>query len=316
MSISRATFLHFPFFQKEALINAMINHATGQRTLPSKSNKKPMRRDDGMMQSQLSFGQKPKCMSQIKWLREMVMEKLGRLLILYCLLDKTLTSLGPCVKINPNLYWLVGRLHIIAYRGTEKPTRFCLPALLAGFKKWDFPEYRYERTAFIWPTRDDLLEYEEALYLDVEMDNLPGDTTKSDNLASETESKTPVEISNDGEEFEGSVSKSIQGARHVTTLYKECIERKWKALLARKNTGKGKTAMRAPGLERFEAGKWYDIWSSSAVISTYFRLCVHKDGTQSCYCLRHSERTPQRTFYRRRSSGTNILAKRKKSRLV
>lgn len=246
----------------------MINHATGQRTLPSKSNKKPMRKYDGMMQSQLSFGQKPKCTSQMKRLREMVMEKLGRLLILYRLLDKTLIALGPCVKINPNLYWLVGRLHIIAYRGTEKPTRFCLPALLAGFKKWDFPEYRYERTAYIWPTREDLLEYEEALYLDVEMENLPGDMTKSDNLASEKgfrtpatpeKGATPVEIPNDGEEFEGRVSKSIQGARHVTTLYKECIERKWKALLVRKNMGKGKAAMRASGLERFEAGKWYDI---------------------------------------------------------
>jgi len=254
----------------------------------------------------------------------MVMEKLGRLLILYCLLDKTLISLGPCVKINPNLYWLIGRLHIIAYRGTEKPTKFCLPALLAGFKKWDFPEYRYERTAFIWPTREDLLEYEQALYLDVEMENLPGDMTKSDNLVSEMGSKipvipekgaTPVEIPNNDEEFEGWVSKSIQGARYVTTLYKERIERKWKALLARKNTGKEKTAMRAPGLERFEAGKWYDIWSSS-IISSCFRSCVHKDGTQSCYCLRHSERTPQRTFYHRRTSGTNILAKRKKSRLV
>jgi len=194
----------------------------------------------------------------MKRLREMVMEKLGRLLILYCLLDKTLIALGPCVKINPNLYWLVGRLHIIAYRGTEKPTRFCLPALLAGFKKWDFPEYRYERTAYIWPTREDLLEYEEALYLDVEMEDLASEKGFR-TPATPEKGATPVEIPNDGEEFEGRVSKSIQGARHVTTLYKERIERKWKTLLVRKNTGKGKTAMRASGLERFEAGKWYDI---------------------------------------------------------
>jgi len=82
----------FLFFQKEALVNAMINHATGQRILPSKLNKKPVRKDDGMMQSQLSFGQKPKCTSQMKRLREMVMEKLGTLLIPYRLLDKSLTS--------------------------------------------------------------------------------------------------------------------------------------------------------------------------------------------------------------------------------
>lgn len=270
-------FIYFPFLQKEVLINAMINHATGQRTLPpvekkiGKLSKKLTRKDDGLTQTQLSFGQKPKYMSQMKRLREMAMKKLGRVLIIYRLLDEIFISSGPCVKINPNLYWLVGRLHIIAYRGTEKPTKFCLPALLAGFKKWNFPEYRYERTGSIWPTREDLLEYEEALYLDVEMENLPEDIFKLDNLASEKRFKTPVTprkgatpaeeeecMPDNGEEFESKASKSIQYARHATVLYKERIEVKWKALLARKDAEKKKAVMRAPGLERFEAGKWFD----------------------------------------------------------
>jgi len=270
-------FIYFPFLQKEVLINAMINHATGQRTLPpvekkiGKLSKKLTRKDDGLTQTQLSFGQKPKYMSQMKRLREMAMKKLGRVLIIYRLLDEIFISSGPCVKINPNLYWLVGRLHIIAYRGTEKPTKFCLPALLAGFKKWNFPEYRYERTGSIWPTREDLLEYEEALYLDAEMENLPEDMFKSDNLASEKRFKTPVTprkgatpaeeeecMPDNGEEFESKASKSIQYARHATVLYKERIEVKWKALLARKDAEKKKAVMRAPGLERFEAGKWFD----------------------------------------------------------
>lgn len=67
--------------QKEALINAMIDHAIGQHTLPSlakgKGKKKQTSKNDGMIQSQLSFGQKPKTVSQLKRLREMAMERLG-----------------------------------------------------------------------------------------------------------------------------------------------------------------------------------------------------------------------------------------------
>jgi hypothetical protein len=59
----------------------MIDHAMGQHTLPSlaksKGKKKQVPRNDGMVQTQLSFGQKPKIVSQLKRLREMAMERLG-----------------------------------------------------------------------------------------------------------------------------------------------------------------------------------------------------------------------------------------------
>ncbi|KAJ3554977.1 hypothetical protein NP233_g12311 [Leucocoprinus birnbaumii] len=263
--------------RKELLINAMINNAAGQKTLPSAIAKKQSGKSgkkqayDGMVQTQLSFGQKPKDLSQMKRLREMA-----------------LARLGPCVKINPNLYWLVGRLHIIAYRGTEKPTKLCLPALLAGFKKWNFPEYRYERTGSIWPTRQELLEYEEALYLDVEMENPPEDASTTANSTAETRLKTPStpakapstplktskteqaagtpkteeeeqssSMQTNDDDYEAKGSQTVQRARHATKLYKECIEAKWKALLVRKDSEKGKEVMRASGLERFEAGHVY-----------------------------------------------------------
>lgn len=182
------------------------------------------------------------------------------------------------MKINPNLCWLVGRLHIIAYRATEKSTKYCLPALLAGFKKWNFPQYAYERDGTIWPTREHFLEYEEALYLEVEMDNLPEDPT------ADLRCKTPMLLVNGPttplrtpqtkqvastsklvkgettllfqaeEEERGRESQSVQRARHIKKLFKEQIEPKWKALLARKDQEKGKTVVRSPGLERFEAG--------------------------------------------------------------
>jgi Fanconi-associated nuclease 1 len=59
----------------------MIDHAMGQHTLPSlakgKGKKKQSSKNDGMVQTQLSFGQKPKAVSQLKRLREMAMERLG-----------------------------------------------------------------------------------------------------------------------------------------------------------------------------------------------------------------------------------------------
>ncbi|KAF5358415.1 hypothetical protein D9756_001293 [Leucocoprinus leucothites] len=314
-----------PTMRKELLINAMINHATGQKTLPSiakktgKSSQKQTRKDDGMLQTQLSFGQKPKDMSQMKRLREMA-----------------LARLGPCVKINPNLYWLVGRLHIIAYRGIEKPTKLCLPALLAGFKKWNFPEYKYERTGSIWPTREDLLEYEEALYLDVEMENPPEDGSNSTGPAPETRLKTPATPAKepatplrtpqtgkvtatpkteDGEpalplqaateepEVEGRASQTVQRARHATKLYKERIEAKWKLLLARKDLEKGKTVMRAPGLERFEAGHVYTRMAHKAA-TAYGSLKEHHKELAILVDLleqTHWRKGKRATWYERRA---------------
>ncbi|KAF7778490.1 hypothetical protein Agabi119p4_2835 [Agaricus bisporus var. burnettii] len=246
--------------RKEALINAMIDHAIGQHTLPSlakgKGKKKQTSKNDGMIQSQLSFGQKPKTVSQLKRLREMAMERLG-----------------PCVKINPNISWLIGRLHIISYRGTEKPTKYCLPALLAGFKKWKFPDYEYERTGTIWPTREDLLEYEEALYLEVEMENLPEEASRSTSLVPENQGSNGKVAGNSivkterdksvslirqvTEDPEVTASLNIRRARHMKNLYRAKIEPKWRVLLVRKEQEKGKAVERSPGLERFEAGHVY-----------------------------------------------------------
>lgn len=279
----------------------MINYAAGQHTLPSLTRGKKKGKDkqapkyDGMIQTQLSFGQKPKDISQLKRLREMALEKLGMsFLSLEYRNDSSFP--GPCVKINPNLHWLVGRLHIISYRGTEKPTKYCLPALLAGFKKWNFPEYVYQRDGSIWPTREDLLEYEEALYLDVEMENLPEDASKPSSAAPGSRLKTPATpVKGHHTPFETPRTKgsgvkassaptpiqkveeqepalgaadavvvseevkeslSIQRAKHIKKLFKERIQPKWKALLARKDQEKGKAAARTPGLERFEAGEF------------------------------------------------------------
>jgi Fanconi-associated nuclease 1 len=95
-------FLNKPL-QKEKIVNALLDHAAGQRTLPALAkhkgktkskgksayksdgmvqtqlsfSQKPLRDPDGMVQTQLSFAQNPKDVSQMKRLREMVMNKLG-----------------------------------------------------------------------------------------------------------------------------------------------------------------------------------------------------------------------------------------------
>lgn len=134
------------------------------------------------------------------------------------------------------------------------------------------------------------MEYEEALFLDVDMENPPEDAframsipaeVKLSTLATPTKNcndllKTPQAGSSskngelivkaeanrsdlplDGAEAseEIRVSLSIQRARHIKKLYQERIEPKWKELLARKDQEKGKVAVRTPGLERFEAGR-------------------------------------------------------------
>jgi Fanconi-associated nuclease 1 len=169
----------------------------------------------------------------------------------------------------------------------------CLPALLAGFKKRNYPEYKYERTASIWPTREDLLEYEEALYIDVEMENPPEDASKTTTDSTpvarfktpmtpakgfttplstpqtdvgaltpkmeDTPSKIILPCVDEDLEFQGKMTESKQRAKHATKLYKERIEAKWKGLLMRKDLEKGKEVMRPAALERFEAGECVTI---------------------------------------------------------
>ncbi|KAF9447872.1 hypothetical protein P691DRAFT_705955 [Macrolepiota fuliginosa MF-IS2] len=277
--ISRSMKVGTLTMRKDVLINAMVDHAIGQHTLPTlakrmeKGKGKQAPKYDGLVQTQLSFGQKPKVISQLKRLRDMA-----------------LARLGPCVKINPNLYWFVGRLHLIAYRGTEKPNKYCLPALLAGFKKWNFPEYIYQRDGSIWPTREDFLEYEEALYLDAEMENPPEDVSRAPGVSPRAGSKAPttpsknrfipsktpqtketptlgqkveenelaspapgvVEVNEDAKQ-----PVSIQRARYAKKLFVERIQPKWRELVVRKDKEKGKAAVRTPGIERFEAGYVY-----------------------------------------------------------
>ena len=85
----------------------------------------------------------------------------------------TLTS-GPgrCFRVNHAFYRLSRRLHVIAFRCTEHPKSLMLEALLTIFKKRKYADYEHARDRDIWPSRIELLDYEEALELEMHLDEL------------------------------------------------------------------------------------------------------------------------------------------------
>lgn len=108
---------------------------------------------------------------------------------IFLLCTKTQTSSGPCIRVNIEFYRLVRRLHIIYFRETEYPTDLLLPALLSTFKKRNFTPVKHKRTAQVWVSREELLEYERALELDKILDDIGDEKPES---ASKRTTKTPA----------------------------------------------------------------------------------------------------------------------------
>lgn len=89
------------------------------------------------------------------------------------LMETSLTFLGPCVKIYPNIIRVFERLHLVFYRTkeyTEKPA--LIEAILAKIGQRTFPTYEITRTNTVFRDRDELLKYEEAIKLHFELSNL------------------------------------------------------------------------------------------------------------------------------------------------
>ncbi|EEB89629.1 hypothetical protein MPER_12252, partial [Moniliophthora perniciosa FA553] len=118
---------------KETLIAALLQHARGQTVLPTftpdcKGKQKGKATANGLKQTTLN----------------------------------SFVSASRNQEINPKFYELVCRLNIIFYRSTEQPAKPFLPSLLTIFKKRLYPPYTHNRSV-IWKSREEYLEYEEAL---------------------------------------------------------------------------------------------------------------------------------------------------------
>ncbi|KAL1664575.1 hypothetical protein GGF50DRAFT_114989 [Schizophyllum commune] len=186
-----------------------------------------------------------------------------------------LKELGRCLQVNMDFVRFVRRMHIIFYRSTELPTRLLLPALLSSFRIRSYPDIGpITRDGNIWTSREDFLEYEDALLLQAEYEQLMGDAEGSpldtnNRFVSEgsnvLERATPAPRSSRSRatpapkrKRDGSVadeppepSISLKRARHIEEVFDQLVYRKWKKLVKRKRKS---TEVRAPGLERFEAG--------------------------------------------------------------
>ncbi|KAF7315108.1 Fanconi-associated nuclease [Mycena indigotica] len=144
---------------KYTLITALTNSASGQSLIPfapsPKGKGKEKAGDKKLKQTILSFA-RPN-ISRVQTTR------LKQLMLKY--IDKA-------ICLNPYIYALILRVHIIWFRSTEIPESLFSPALLAAFKKRTYAEYEHKRDPNIWPTRESYLEYEEMLNVERIVDEL------------------------------------------------------------------------------------------------------------------------------------------------
>ncbi|KAJ7072693.1 VRR-NUC domain-containing protein [Mycena amicta] len=144
---------------KDNLITALMNSASGQSLLafaPSPQGKgKGKQRDTKLQQTVLPFTAPSRSRIQTERLRELMLKAV----------DKT-------IRLNPYVYTLILRVHIIWFRSTEIPESLFSPALLATFKKRTYAEYEHKRDPTIWKTREAYLDYEEMLNIEHIVDEL------------------------------------------------------------------------------------------------------------------------------------------------
>ncbi|KAM0554175.1 hypothetical protein ACHAPJ_006974 [Fusarium lateritium] len=87
-------------------------------------------------------------------------------------LTKILAILGPCIRLSPSPFKLFERVHLVFYRSTEWTEKSLTTIILAKIARRHFPEYIVCRTSTIFGSRLHLLEYESAIRMEAEVDNL------------------------------------------------------------------------------------------------------------------------------------------------
>jgi Fanconi-associated nuclease 1 len=115
---------------------------------------------------------------------------------------KIMASTGSCIRLSLATLKLFERVHLVFYRSTEWTDKSLTTIILARISRRNFPEYIVSRSANIFPTRADLLEFEAALRTQFKIDNIL--------------------------EFNGNPGKS--GLEEVLSIFEEVYPR-WKVLL-------------------------------------------------------------------------------------
>ncbi|KAK6358549.1 hypothetical protein TWF730_007878 [Orbilia blumenaviensis] len=99
-------------------------------------------------------------------------------------IDKMLAITGPCIRLTEAVATLFSRVHLVFYRSTEWTEKSLTTLILARIMKRNFPSYFVCRTSNIFPTREALLDFEHAIKLQSEVDDIleNGVPTKDDLL--------------------------------------------------------------------------------------------------------------------------------------
>ncbi|KAM0253951.1 hypothetical protein ACHAQJ_007020 [Trichoderma viride] len=87
-------------------------------------------------------------------------------------LAKILAIVGPCIRISPVTFKLFERVHLVFYRSTEWTEKSLTTIILAKIARRNFPEYIVCRSSTIFASRSHLLEYEAAIRMEAEVDNV------------------------------------------------------------------------------------------------------------------------------------------------
>ncbi|KAI0842171.1 VRR-NUC domain-containing protein [Hypoxylon sp. FL0890] len=117
-------------------------------------------------------------------------------------LEKILAMTGPCVRLSLPVFRLFERVHLVFYRSTEWTEKSLTTIILAKISKRNFPKYIVSRSANIFASRAQLLEFETAMRTEYAIDNIL--------------------------EFNGPVTEA--GFRKIIDTFEEIYPR-WKALL-------------------------------------------------------------------------------------
>ena len=85
---------------------------------------------------------------------------------------KILDSTGPCIRLTAAPRRLFERVHLVFYRSTEWTESSLTTIILARISRRHFPEYIVSRSANIFASRADLLEFEAAIRTQYRVDSI------------------------------------------------------------------------------------------------------------------------------------------------
>lgn len=87
-------------------------------------------------------------------------------------LEKILAIVGPCIRLSLPVFKLFERVHLVFYRSTEWTDKSLTAIILAKISRRNFPVYVVSRSANIFASRAQLLEFETSMRTEFAIDNI------------------------------------------------------------------------------------------------------------------------------------------------